>query len=115
MQSREIHAIAADCLGGLGGLSAVKPARGNLVLKRTPDEFQFQVDHCGIAIVTEDHFTANGGALREDRLVTRFTVTAYSPSIALDGAAAAAGLIKAAKGAAKGDAPRVKDQTAPNL
>jgi hypothetical protein len=101
--------------GGLGGLSAANPVRGNLVLKRTPEEFQFQIDHCGVAIVTEDHFTANGGALREDRLVTRFTVTAYSPSIALDGAAAAAGLIKAAKGAARGDAPRVKDQSAPNL
>ena len=102
--------------GGLGGLSAANPARGNLVLKKTPDELRFQIDHCGVAIVTEDHFIANGGALREDRLVTRFTVTAYSPSIALDAAAAAAGLIHAAKGAAnKDDAPRVKDQAAPNL
>lgn len=102
--------------GGLGGLSAAIPARGNLVLKKTPDELRFQIDHCGVAIVTEDHFIANGGALREDRLVTRFTVTAYSPSIALDAAAAAAGLIQAAKGPGnKDDAPRVKDQAAPNL
>ena len=105
-----------ELFGGLGGLSAANPARGNLVLKKTPDELRFQIDHCGVAIVTEDHVIANGGALREDRLVTRFTVTAYSPSIALDAAAAAAGLIQAAKGAGnKGDAPRVKDQAAPNL
>jgi hypothetical protein len=102
--------------GGLGGLTAANPVRGNLVLKKTPDELRYQVDHCGVAMVTEDHFIANGGALREDRLVTRFTVTAYSPSIALDAAAAAAGLIQAAKGtAAKDDAPRIKDQAAPNL
>ena len=44
-----------------------------------------------------DHLTANGGALPADRLVRRFTVTAYSPSIALEGAEAAAQLIHAAE------------------
>jgi hypothetical protein len=84
--------------GGLGGLSAASPARENLALKRTPAEFKFQVERCGVAIVTEDHFTANGGALSTDRLVTRFTVTAYSPAIALEGAESAARLIQAAGG-----------------
>jgi hypothetical protein len=53
--------------------------------------------------------------LRQDRLVTRFTVTAYSPSIALEGATTAARLIQAAKGSVnKTDAARAKDP-APNL
>jgi hypothetical protein len=101
--------------GGLGGLNAENPVRTNLALKSSSDELRFQIDHCGVAIVTEDHFIANGGALREDRLVTRFTVTAYSPSIALDGATTAAHLIQAAKGSVnKPDASRAKDP-APNL
>ncbi len=103
-------------LGGLGGLRVTDVARENLALKSTPDELKFQVDRCGVALVTEDHFTANGGALREDRLVTRYTVTAYSPSIALDGAKTAAQLIHAAGGSAKrSEASRAKDQTAPSL
>ena len=66
--------------------------------------------------MTEDHHTANGGALREDRLVTRFTVTAYSPAIGLEGANAAAQLIQAAGGTGKkSDATRAKDQSAPSL
>jgi len=102
--------------GGLGGLTVASPVRENLALKRTPDELQFQIDHCGIAIVTEDHFTANGGALRGDRLVTRFTVTAYSPSIAFEGSKTATQLIQAARGTPdKADAARAKDQPAPNL
>jgi hypothetical protein len=102
--------------GGLGGLNAANTARENLALKSSSDEFRFQIDHCGVAIVTEDHFTANGGALRGDRLVTRFTVTAYSPSIAFEGAKTAAQLIQAAGGTLnKADAPRTKDQSAPNL
>jgi hypothetical protein len=102
--------------GGLGELKAGKTARENLALKGTPEEFKLQVDRCGVAIVTEDHFTANGGALRADRLVTRFTVTAYSPSIASEGARAAAELIKAASGSVKKPAvPRAKDQPATNL
>ena len=101
--------------GGLGALSAANPARPNMALKSSADELRFQNEHCGAAIVTEDHFIANGGALRQDRLVTRFTVTAYSPSIALEGAATAARLIEAAKGSVnKSDAARAKDP-APNL
>ena len=101
--------------GGLGALNAANPARPNLALKSSTDELRFQNDHCGAAIVTEDHFIANGGALRQDRLVTRFTVTAYSPSIALEGATTAARLIQAAKGSVnKTDAARAKDP-APNL
>ena len=102
--------------GGLGKLTATNPVRENLALKRAPEEFRFQIDHCGVAIVTEDHFTANGGALPEDRLVTRFTVTAYSPAIALDGAVSAAHLIQAAKSALnKIDAARATGRPAPNL
>ena len=102
--------------GGLGELKAGKTARENLALKGTPEEFRLQIDRCGVAIVTEDHFTANGGALRADRLVTRFTVTAYSPSIAAEGARAAAELIQRASGTVKKPAvPHAKDQPATNL
>jgi hypothetical protein len=105
-----------EIFGGLGGLSVANAARENIALKRTPDEFRSQIDHCGVAIVTEDHFTANGGALREDRLITRFTVTAYSPSIAFEGAKSAAQLIQSARGALnKAGAAPAKDQPAPNL
>jgi hypothetical protein len=105
-----------ELFGGLGGLSVANTARENIALKRTPEEFRSQIDHCGVAIVTEDHFTANGGALREDRLVTRFTVTAYSPSIAFEGAKSAAQLIQSARGALnKPGAAQAKDQPAPNL
>jgi hypothetical protein len=100
--------------GVFGGLGGLKPReRENLALKRTPDDFKFEIDHCGVAIVTEDHFTANGGALREDRLVTRFTVTAYSPSMAFDGAKAATQLIQASRGGAKNsDGSRAKEPPA---
>ena len=102
--------------GGLGELKVGKTARENLALKGTPEDFRFQIDRCGVAIVTEDHFTANGGALRADRLVTRFTVTAYSPLIASEGAKSAAELIQAASGTAKKSAvPRAKDQPLSNL
>ncbi len=50
-------------------------ARENLALKKGFGDLRDQIDRCGAAILTEDHFTANGGALREDRLVTRFTMT----------------------------------------
>jgi len=85
--------------GGLGALSAPALPRENLALKKTREDFQAQIERCGAAMVTEDHHTANGGALRNDRLVTRFTVTAYSPAIALEGASAAARLIQTAGGA----------------
>src|SRR6266403_1675030 len=85
--------------GGLSGLSTGTAARQNLALRTTTDEFRFQIDRCGIAIVTEDHSTANRSASREDRIVTRFTVTAYSPSIGFEGATAAAQLMQSAWGA----------------
>ena len=90
--------------GGLGGLNLANRSLENIALKTPSDELQFEVQHCGVAIVTEDHHTANGGALAADRLVTRFTVTAYSPSIALAGSKAAAQLIETAKGALHGGA-----------
>ncbi len=101
--------------GGLGALDVAR-ARENIALKRAADDFRSQVEGCGVALVTEDHHTANGGALREDRLVTRFTVTAYSPAIGLEGAKAAAQLIQAAGGTGKkSDATRAKEQSAPSL
>jgi hypothetical protein len=102
--------------GGLSGLNVGNAIRQNLALKTTPDEFRFQIDRCGIAIVTEDHSAANGDAPREDRIVTRFTVTAYSPSIGFEGATTAAQLIQAARDAEnKASAARARDQLAPNL
>jgi hypothetical protein len=74
------------------------------------------MDRCGIAIVTEDHSTANRSAPREERIVTRFTVTAYSPSIGLEGATTAAQLIQSAGEALnRASAAPGKDQPAPNL
>jgi hypothetical protein len=102
--------------GGLSGLNVGSEARQNLALKTTPDEFRFQMERCGMAIVTEDHSTANGGALRADRMVMRFTVTAYSPSIGLDGAATAAQLIQSAGvSVTRASAVRPKDSPTPNL
>ena len=86
--------------GGLGNLIP-GATRANLALKHSADDFQSQIDRCGAAIVTEDHHTANGGALREDRIVTRFTVSAYNAAIALDGAKAASQLVQSAGGSAK--------------
>ena len=102
--------------GGLSGLNAGSATRRNLALKTTPDEFRFQIERCGMAIVTEDHSTANGGAPREDRMVMRFTVTAYSPSIGLEGAATAGQLIQSAGvSVTRASAARPKDSPAPNL
>jgi hypothetical protein len=97
--------------GGLGALSVANAPRENLALRRTPQELQSQVERCGDATVTADHFTPNGGALPADRLVTRFTVTAFSPALGLAGARKAADLVRAA-GASE---PRSKDSKAPDL
>ena len=100
--------------GGLGEVKGTSAARPNIALKTTPEEFRFQIDHCGAAIVTEDHSTINGDAPREERIISRFTVTAYSPSIGLDGATAAMQMIQAAGDAVdKGKASRT--QLMPNL
>jgi hypothetical protein len=102
--------------GGLGGLSVEPAIRPNIALKTTPDEFRFQIERCGVAIVTEDHATANGDAAREDRIITRFTVTAYSPAIGFEGATTAAQLIQSAgAGIHKAGASRPRDQATPNL
>ena len=104
-----------DVLGGLGSLN-VSSARENIALKRSASELEFEVQHCGIAIVTEDHHTVNGGALREDRMVSRYTVTAYSPSLAAEGASHAEEILRAA-GHLHGRAVAVpgKDSHAPDL
>lgn len=101
--------------GGLGELNAGHSSRPNLALKTAPEEFRYQIDRCGVAIVTEDHSTANGSAPREDRVITRFTVTAYGPSIGLEGATAAKAMQAAGEGVNKANAPRTTDQPAPNL
>jgi hypothetical protein len=98
--------------GGLSGLSVPNAPRENLALRRTPQELQSQVERCGDATVTADHFTPNGGALPGDRLVTRFTVTAFSPAMGLEGARKAAELVHAARPSAE---PRPKDAKAPDL
>lgn len=104
-----------DVLGGLGSLK-VSSARENIALKRSAGELQFEVQQCGIAIVTEDHHTVNGGALREDRMVSRYTVTAYSPALAAEGASQAEEILRAA-GHLHGHAVAVpaKDSHAPDL
>jgi hypothetical protein len=98
--------------GGLGALSVANAPRENLALRRTPQELQSQVERCGDATVTADHFTANGGALPADRLVTRFTVTAFNPALALEGARKAAELLRAAGTSSEA---RSKDSKAPDL
>jgi hypothetical protein len=100
--------------GGLGGLAVSSTPRRNLALKRTPEDLRAQIDRCGVGVVTEDHYTLNGGALPADRLVTRFTVTAFSPALALDGATTAAQLIQAA-GHSKPASTPVRDAKAPDL
>ena len=102
--------------GGLGGVDIRTPARQNLALKTTPDEFRNQIEQCGVAIVTEDQFMPNGDAPRQERILTRFTVTAYSPTIAFDGATTAAQLIQTAgNSGVKPPTPHAKDSSTPNL
>jgi hypothetical protein len=98
--------------GGLGGLSVANAPRENLALRRTLQDLQSQVERCGDATVTADHFTPNGGALPADRLVTRFTVTAFSPALGLEGARKAAQLVQ---GAGLSPEARPKDARAPDL
>jgi hypothetical protein len=98
--------------GGLGGLSVANAPRENLALRRTPQELESQVERCGDATVTADRFTPNGGALPSERLVTRFTVTAFSPALGLQGARKAAQLVQAAGPSSEA---RSKDSKAPDL
>jgi hypothetical protein len=101
--------------GGLGELDLAGAARENLALKKPLEEFQYQVERCGSAIVTEDHFTTNAGALAEDRLVTRYTVTAYSPVLAYEGARAARQLIRAGGHEASKSDAKARSEPAPDL
>jgi len=104
-----------DVLGGLGSLHATS-ARENIALHRATEELDFEVGHCGISIVTEDHHTANGGALRGDRMVTRYTVTAYSPVLAQEGAAQADKILReAVHGHDRAVTAPIKDSHAPDL
>ncbi len=88
--------------GALHELNVAGAPWKNVALETTLAEFRFQMEHCGTAIVTEDHVAAiaaaQGGAPHEQRTITRFTVTAYSPSIAFDGAASAAQRLQTAAG-----------------
>lgn len=102
--------------GGLGTLNVANAPRENLALKKSPDEFRYQIDQCGAALVTEDHFTANSGALHQDRVVTRFTVSAFSPTLALAGAQSAGAIVQAAAHAAgKSDSEHQKTERSPDL
>jgi hypothetical protein len=105
--------------GIFGGLDESRPGtqtRQNIALKTTLEEFRFQIENCGVAIVTEDHSSSNADSPRQDRLITRFTVTAYSPAMGFDGAAAAAQLMQTAgEPADKAKGPRAKEELAPNL
>ena len=101
-------------VGGLADPGAAQANRPNLALKTTPEEFRYQIDLCGIAIVTEDHVVARDAAAQGDPTVTRFTVTAYSPSIAFEGATAAAQWMQSASGAGSGNA-RASDSPVPDL
>lgn len=73
----------------VGGLAPRDPSltRDNLALKTTTEEFRFQIQQCGVAIVTADWAVTGSAA-------TQYTVAAYSPSIGLEGATTAAQLIQ---------------------
>jgi hypothetical protein len=68
----------------------------NLALRTTSEEFRLQTEQCGVAIVTEDHVIANRDASPQDRIIAQFTVTAYSPSICLEGATTAMQVMRTA-------------------
>ncbi len=86
----------------------------NLALKTAPDEFRNEMEHCGTALVTEDHSTLNDTVPGPERIVTRFTVSAFSPAVAFEGATAAAQLMQTA-GDGRSAASRIPDPTVPNL
>jgi hypothetical protein len=76
--------------GIVGGLNELNPggvATPNLALKTALDEFQYQIQQCGVAIATEDHVAVKGDGPRQ---LTRITISAYSPVLGLAGATAAA-------------------------
>jgi hypothetical protein len=102
-------------LGGLGALRVSGP-RENMALQKGAEELEFEVQRCGIAVVTEDHHTTNGGALRGERMVTRYTVTAYGSGLAAQGAAQAQAIVSAAgHGQDHPAAVPARDSHAPDL
>jgi hypothetical protein len=101
--------------GGMGTVGFDAHTRSNPALKTTTEEFRYQIDHCGVAIVTEDDAASNPDAPLKDRLVARFTVTAYSPTIGFEGATTAAQLMQSAGSSATKSAAHDKDSQAPRL
>jgi len=101
--------------GGLGRFAFGTQPRSNPALKTTTEEFRYQIDHCGVAIVTEDDAALNPDAPLKDRLIARFTVTAYSPAIGFEGATMAAQLMQAPGSSAIKSAARDKDSSTPRL
>lgn len=100
--------------GGLGPLRISAP-RENVSLEQSESELRSEAQHCGVAMVTEDHHTSNGGALRADRMVDRYTVTAYGPALAAEGAARAEEMIRTAGHAPSAPAAAAGDSHAPDL
>lgn len=101
--------------GGIAALEPHTPAARNLALKTTPDEFHYQIERCGLAVVTEDQAAATGDASTHDPAIVRYTVTAYSPSIAFEGATAAAQLIQTRTGADAGARGASQEAPTPSL
>jgi hypothetical protein len=104
-----------DIFGGIGNVGFDAHTRSNPALKTTTEEFRYQIDHCGVAIITEDDAASNPDAPLKDRLVARFTVSAYSPTIGFEGATMAAQLMQAAGSTAIKSGARDKDSLAPKL
>jgi hypothetical protein len=100
--------------GGIGTVGFDAHTRSNPALKTTTEEFRYQIDHCGVAIITEDDAASNPDAPLKDRLLARFTVTAYSPTIGFEGATTAAQMMQSAGSAATKSVAHDKD-SAPRL
>jgi hypothetical protein len=99
--------------GGLREVGGAPLGRANPTLGMPLDELQSQADRCGVAIVTEDHLSTGGHADRDRRRVVRFTISAYSPSIAVEGLKSAARTAPSAGGralaAGDGSSPSLND------
>jgi hypothetical protein len=101
--------------GGLGKFGFGAQARSNPALKTTTEEFRYQIEHCGVAIVTEDDSALNPDAPLKDRLLSRFTVAAYSPTIGFEGATMAAQLMQVGGSTVTKSAAHDKDSSTPRL
>lgn len=96
--------------GGLVDVINAPTPRPNGALKTTPDEFRYQIERCGVAIITEDHSLRGTAA---DAVVARITVSAYSPSIAFEGSTTAAQLMQS--GGGRGTSSRGANAGIPSL